>query len=642
MSSVEVFESLLNNNVPTSQTAILVNDAIDSNVITTVKTTDIKSATVNNNVPTSKNSDVSQNCVNSAVLEQTVPQYDNIASTLTPNNHKMADSVPFADASASMATDPNSGYAPSKKCAVILDSTHDLLMDDYLRAIADIVGAHNIVYASKIGKNRLCVYLKTDEAVRILVRDQGIAVRGIFVTCRRYISTSVRVLLSSVIPDISNQDLLTELTKYGRIMSPIQNLHIGSSHADLKHVLSFRRVLYMSFKDNTELPESFQLTHDGTIYTIYISRGDITCHKCHQVGHVSRNCKVIANEKSFAHAVRGGKEAFPTLPLRPATRQTAPPLPPPPTTNFFPSFTDQASAHVISPCLPAAASSKIADNPPSASPQLEQAASNNDIAPAAVKIIQLKNHSDLKASESVTTIKATPASLEISASTGDIAQVQAGYENAVAASNNERTLQQSYSLSTPRLQATAGSEIADSLPPTTLQLSLALNSNNNDTAPPAVKISVATIDAKSVSFETSTPIDNIQQQVQTSSENVVAASDDEQTLLEDYPLTTSLSVSNDTEDVSDTICLKPFLPAKNKNVIYPITNVQVSALLTKVKGVKKPKAISRIVASFTDDIPGLIEILDDVFDTADRNEKVRIRRLQEFLRDPNKSMSYHS
>uniref|UniRef100_A0A9J7YHV5 RRM domain-containing protein n=1 Tax=Cyprinus carpio carpio TaxID=630221 RepID=A0A9J7YHV5_CYPCA len=52
---------------------------------------------------------------------------------------------------------------------------------------------------------------------------------------------SKKVLLSNVPPFISDETLVRILSRYGKLVSPIKMIPIGSGSPLLKHVVSFRR-----------------------------------------------------------------------------------------------------------------------------------------------------------------------------------------------------------------------------------------------------------------------------------------------------------------------------------------------------------------------------------------------------------------
>src|SRR5699024_3520613 len=86
---------------------------------------------------------------------------------------------------------------PKREQAIVLDVA-DLHLFDYVIADGSIIGPKNIVSASKIANNRICIYLTNVETVNQLVKQhQHIEVQDQIVKIRRYIAPYKRILISN-------------------------------------------------------------------------------------------------------------------------------------------------------------------------------------------------------------------------------------------------------------------------------------------------------------------------------------------------------------------------------------------------------------------------------------------------------------
>ncbi|KAK9888996.1 hypothetical protein WA026_004280 [Henosepilachna vigintioctopunctata] len=102
---------------------------------------------------------------------------------------------------------------PKKDPAIILNHINELNKVDYVRAIADIVEAKNIIAISKISNNRICVYLSSSELVDKIIANDTIQIQGNEVGVRRLVTPAKRIILSNVNLCIPHDILETEIQK---------------------------------------------------------------------------------------------------------------------------------------------------------------------------------------------------------------------------------------------------------------------------------------------------------------------------------------------------------------------------------------------------------------------------------------------
>jgi hypothetical protein len=108
---------------------------------------------------------------------------------------------------------------------------------------------------------------------------------------------SKRVVLSNVLPDIPDASLIPLLHNFGKPTSQLSQLSISTAHADLKHIKSFRRMVYMIIPDMKKIPSTINVYHEGINYLIYVTCDDSTCAKCHKPGHTTQHCHTNAQAR---------------------------------------------------------------------------------------------------------------------------------------------------------------------------------------------------------------------------------------------------------------------------------------------------------------------------------------------------------
>jgi hypothetical protein len=154
-----------------------------------------------------------------------------------------------------------SNYTPHRKYGAIFEAVDGLTIEQYLRTIADSIGGNDIKYASRLSGGRICVYFAAESYVREICADGGISINDTYIKCRQYIMASKRVVLSNVIPDIPDESLIPLLQKFGKPTSHMSHFSISTTHPDLRHIKSFRRMINMIIPNMEKIPSTIHIKH---------------------------------------------------------------------------------------------------------------------------------------------------------------------------------------------------------------------------------------------------------------------------------------------------------------------------------------------------------------------------------------------
>ena len=154
-------------------------------------------------------------------------------------------------------------------------------------AVGDVIGHENIKSASRMN-NAVVMFLKSVDMAHELI-ESGIVVDDDFITVLPLSSPAKKVILSNVPPFISDEILVESLARYGKLVSQIKKIAIATTSPLLKHVVSFRRSVYMVLKE-PEIDMTLNVKVGGFHYAIFVTSKSMKCFGCGQVGHLLRAC----------------------------------------------------------------------------------------------------------------------------------------------------------------------------------------------------------------------------------------------------------------------------------------------------------------------------------------------------------------
>lgn len=181
---------------------------------------------------------------------------------------------------------------PKKEQGIILNVNENLKLSDYVTAIGNIIQPRNILFASRISNNRVCIYLTNTQLVETLTNTQNmINIKGHDIGIRRLVTPAKRLILSNVCPSIPHDILEKEIKKLGySSASPMTFLRAGIVDPAYTHVLSFRRQIYVLPNEGIELPSSIMISHENVSYRIFLTFDVLTCFLCKNTGHTANQC----------------------------------------------------------------------------------------------------------------------------------------------------------------------------------------------------------------------------------------------------------------------------------------------------------------------------------------------------------------
>jgi len=168
---------------------------------------------------------------------------------------------------------------PAERCSI----------EDCSIAVAQVVGYKSILSASRM--NSAFVFFLDDVNKVNEIVASGIVLNESYTPVMPLMQPAKKILLSNVPPFIKDEVIQRELVRHGKIVSQFKKIALNCKSAQLKHVVSFRRQVYMILNnESAELNLAMKFRIDDFDYVIYATSETMKCFKCGQGGHLARSC----------------------------------------------------------------------------------------------------------------------------------------------------------------------------------------------------------------------------------------------------------------------------------------------------------------------------------------------------------------
>lgn len=229
------------------------------------------------------------------------PSANNNESNSIPDPKSTLNQIPILSHSKYVSKKPDYSddyvKTPKKDQGIIIESAEGIKIKQYLEAVSEIIKPENIIYAARLSRDRICMYLKTKELVNELTENLDyITIENIDLKIRPLMLRATKFYLNRVCPSIPSAFLHDLITNIGiNITSLIQRERMSYGEDDFSHVLSFRRTFYGIPDKNVAIPDSMLVKFEQENHRIFISTEIKRCSNCFKIGHLSEVCNKNIN-----------------------------------------------------------------------------------------------------------------------------------------------------------------------------------------------------------------------------------------------------------------------------------------------------------------------------------------------------------
>ena len=176
----------------------------------------------------------------------------------------------------------------TRRHGVKIASKFKFSVEECSLAVGKVVGNSSVKSAARMN-SAIVIFVDSIDKANTLV-ENGVVIKNTFVPITPLATSAKKVIISNVPPFIRDEVLARELSRHGKIMSPIKKVHSGCKAPELKHVVSHRRQLHMILNNNEEMNLAFKLKVDDFDYVIFATSEQMKCFICKSEGHLARAC----------------------------------------------------------------------------------------------------------------------------------------------------------------------------------------------------------------------------------------------------------------------------------------------------------------------------------------------------------------
>ncbi len=167
----------------------------------------------------------------------------------------------------------------SRRHGIKISTSFPCSVEECSLAVGKVVGYESVKSAALM--NSTCVIFLDDIEKRNKVIESGVVISDTFVQVLPLSSPAKKVTISNIPPFISDDLLIRELLRYGKIVSLIRKLSLGCKSPLLRYVVSHRHQVNMFLNKKDEpLSLAFTVEVEEYEYVIFVTSETSKCFGC--------------------------------------------------------------------------------------------------------------------------------------------------------------------------------------------------------------------------------------------------------------------------------------------------------------------------------------------------------------------------
>ncbi|XP_036067059.1 uncharacterized protein LOC118598465, partial [Oryzias melastigma] len=189
-----------------------------------------------------------------------------------------------------------------KTCTGSLHSVEEVAL-----AVGAVIGHTSVKSAARMS-GAVVLFVERVDQVNTLV-ETGISINGVFEPVMPLSQPATKITLSNVPPFISDGFLIRELSKHGKVVSPVRKVLSGCKSPLLKHIVSHRRQVFMIlYNKGEDFNSVFKVRVDDYDYVLFATSATFKCFGCGADGHLVKACpdRAVSAPGGVTAAAAGG------------------------------------------------------------------------------------------------------------------------------------------------------------------------------------------------------------------------------------------------------------------------------------------------------------------------------------------------